>query len=59
MNTLIQLWEESKTPLDYVLTVSAYSLTALAATGIGVILFELITNPSQFNNTSFGIFDYI
>ena len=32
-------------------------LGSLAITGIGVVLYELITNPSQFNNVTWGIFD--
>ena len=32
-------------------------LGSLAITGIGVVLFELITNPSQFNDVTWGIFD--
>lgn len=34
-------------------------LTILSISGILKICYELITNPTQFNNTSFGIFDYI
>ena len=32
-------------------------LGTLAVTGIGVLIFELITNPSQFNDVTWGIFD--
>ena len=32
-------------------------LGSLAITGLGVVLFELITNPSQFNDVTWGIFD--
>lgn len=34
-------------------------LTILSISGILKICYELIINPTQFNNTSFGIFDYI
>ena len=56
-NTLVDLWKEAKTPLDYVLTTWVTGLAVLAFTGIGVIVFELITNPLQFSNATFGIFD--
>ena len=56
-NTLVDLWKEAKTPLDYVLTTWITGLAVLAFTGIGVIVFELITNPLQFSNATFGIFD--
>ena len=32
-------------------------LGTLAVTGIGKVIYELITNPSQFNNATWGIFD--
>ena len=56
-NTLVDLWKEAKTPLDYTLTTWITGLAVLAFTGIGVMVFEMITNPSQFNNATFGIFD--
>jgi hypothetical protein len=56
-NTLVDLWKEAKTPLDYVLTTWVTGLAVLAFTGIGVIVFEMITNPLQFSNATFGIFD--
>jgi len=56
-NTLVDLWKEAKTPLDYILTTCVTGLAVLAFTGIGVMVFELITNPLQFNNATFGIFD--
>ena len=34
-------------------------LLVLATSGILKLIFELITNPSQFSNVSFGIFDYL
>lgn len=56
-NTLVDLWKEARTPLDYVLTTWVTGLAVLAFTGIGVVVFELITNPLQFSNATFGIFD--
>lgn len=32
-------------------------LFTLAVTGISTIVYELITNPSTFNNATWGIFD--
>jgi hypothetical protein len=56
-NTLVDLWKEAKTPLDYTLTLCITSLSMLAFSGILVMIFELVTNPSQFSNATFGIFD--
>lgn len=57
LQTYIKFWKEAETPLDYVINVWVTALGALAITGLGKALFELITNPSQFSNATFGIFD--
>ena len=33
------------------------TLGTLTVLGLGKVIFELITNPSQFNNVTWGIFD--
>ena len=35
----------------------AAMLSSLVVSGVGVLLFEMITNPSTFNNATWGIFD--
>ena len=57
LQSYIEFWKEAETPLDYVINVWVTALGALAVTGLGKALFELITNPSQFSNATFGIFD--
>ena len=57
IKSYIEFWKEAKTPLDYVINVWVTALGALATTGLGKALFELITNPSQFSNATYGIFD--
>ena len=56
---LIELWEEAKTPMDYVIALWIYGLVGISAIGILKVLFEIVTNPGQFNNITFGIFDYV
>mgnify|MGYP000864755005 CR=1 FL=1 len=56
---LIELWEEAKTPMDYVIAIWVYGLVGISAIGILKMLFEIVTNPGQFNNITFGIFDYV
>ena len=56
---LKELWEEANTPLDYVIALWIYGLVGLSAIGIAKVLFEIVANPSQFNNITFGIFDYV
>jgi len=48
---------ESQTILDYLVIAWAHLLGALAITGVGRIIYELITNPSTFSNATWGIFD--
>ena len=48
---------ESQTILDYFLIAWAHLLAAIVVTGIGRIIYELITNPSTFSNATWGIFD--
>lgn len=48
---------ESQTILDYLVITWAHLLGALAITGVGRIIYELITNPSTFSNATWGIFD--
>jgi len=59
---LLQIWKEPMSDylvLNYVLKVVATGLLVLAFLGIGKMIFEIVTNPSQFNNVTFGVFDYI
>ena len=53
----VNFWKEAESLLDYVINVWVTILGALVITGFGKVIFELITNPSQFNNATFGIFD--
>ena len=57
LQSYINFWKEAESPLDYVINIWVTALGLLAITGFGKVLFELITNPTQFNNATFGIFD--
>lgn len=45
--------------VDVILKAVTTFLFVLATSGIAKIVFELITNPSQFSNATFGVFDYL
>lgn len=45
--------------VDVILKAVVTFLFVLATSGIAKIVFELITNPSQFSNATFGVFDYL
>ena len=57
LQSYINFWKEADTLLDYAINIWVTALLALAVTGLGKAIFELITNPSQFSNATFGIFD--
>lgn len=48
---------ESQSILDYLVIAWAHLLGALVITGVGRIIYELITSPSTFSNATWGIFD--
>ena len=45
--------------VDIILKIWTAGLLVLFVLGMSKIIFELITNPSSFENATFGIFDYI
>ena len=45
--------------VDIILKIWTAGLLVLFVLGISRLIFELITNPSSFENATFGIFDYI
>lgn len=59
---LLHMWKEPMSDylvLNYILKVVAFGLLIMAFSGIGKMIFEIVTNPSQFNNVTFGLIDYI
>ena len=47
----------SQKSLIIFVTLWAAMLATLSVTGATYVIYELITNPSQFNNVTWGIFD--
>ena len=45
--------------IDIMLKICMGGLILLAISGMLVLIFNLITNPSSFKNAQFGVFDYI
>ena len=56
-NPVSQLWKEANNLIDYTVALWVTALSMMAFSGILVMIIELITNPSQFSNATFGIFD--
>ena len=58
LDVLKQIWTDCTFWYDYIIAVIIYCLMIMAFSGIGKMIFELVTNPSQLDNVQFGIFDY-
>ena len=56
-NPITMMWNRAENLLDYTLALWATALSMLAFSGILVLVIELITNQSAFDNATFGIFD--
>ena len=59
-NLLLEIWTDKLSDyiiLDYIFKIWVTVLMSLAVIGISFMLFQIITNPSQFDNATFGIFD--
>jgi hypothetical protein len=56
-NPIGQIWKEADNLLDYTIALWITALSMMAFSGILVMIFELITNPAQFDSATFGIFD--
>ena len=59
---LLHIWNEPMSDylvLNYILKFIAFSLLVMSFSGISKMIFELVTNPSQFDNVTFGLIDYI
>jgi hypothetical protein len=62
LNFLNQFFIEKITEykvLDIIIKLVMGFLMLIVILGLGKLIFELITNSSSFDNTQFGIFDYI
>jgi hypothetical protein len=57
---MAELWQEAfktKSPINFIIAFWLTGLMLLFWVGWLTIVFQLITNPSQFENATFGIFD--
>jgi len=54
-HVLHKLWTEEHPLIALIATV----LMAMAFSGIGFMLFQFVTNPSQFDDVTWGLIDYI
>ena len=59
---IVELWKDAiktKNLLNLIITLWVTGLMLLFLIGWSYLVFQFITNPSQFSNATFGVFDYI
>ena len=56
-NSIVEMWKEATTPLEYFLALWITSLAALAIGGLLVLVIHWIMNPNMWDGVQFGIYD--
>lgn len=54
---LIELWNDAKSPIDFVVVMWIYGLIGLSTIGMLGLLYGLFTGQADVSNATFGIFD--
>ena len=54
---MVEIWKESKTPLDYIVAFWITGLFTLFVVGWTSIVFAMITGQIDFDGLRFGLFD--
>ena len=58
-NSIVQVWRDSNSVLEYVVAFWLTSLAVLAVGGWLTLVVNFILNPSMFDNVTWGLIDYI
>ena len=58
-NSIVQVWRDSNSALEYVVAFWLTSLAVLAVGGWLTLVVNFILNPSMFDNVTWGLIDYI
>jgi hypothetical protein len=56
-NSLLQMWKDANSPLEYLITLWITSLAGLALIGFMGLFYGIVTGQTDFSNVTFGIFD--
>jgi predicted benzoate:H+ symporter BenE len=56
-NSLLQMWKDANSPLEYLVTLWITSLAGLTLVGFVGLFYGIITGQTDFSNATFGIFD--
>jgi len=56
-NSIVDMWKEATSPLEYLMAFWITSLALLAIGGWLTIVGATIMNPSMWDNVQFGIYD--
>ena len=58
-NTVVDLWKDCTTPLEYLMAFWVTGLAVLAIGGWFTLAINFILNPSMFDHVTWGLIDYI
>jgi hypothetical protein len=58
-NSIVNLWKEAGSPLEYLVALWVTGLAVLAFGGLSVIIVKTIMNPTMWDGVQFGLIDYI
>jgi len=58
-NTVMGIWREANSPLEYLIAFWISGLAVLAIGGWFTLVVNWIMNPSMFDGVKFGLIDYI
>jgi len=58
-NTVMGIWREANSPLEYLIAFWISGLAVLAIGGWFALVVNWIMNPSMFDGVKFGLIDYI
>ena len=56
-NSLLQMWKDANSPLEYLVTLWITSLAGLTLVGFAGLFYGIVTGQIDFSNATFGIFD--
>ena len=56
-NSLLQMWKDTNSPLEYLIALWITSLAGFVLIGFMGLFYGIITGQIDFSNATFGIFD--
>lgn len=58
-NSLVEMWKEASSPLEYLVAFWVSGLATLAIGGWIALVSHWVMNPNMWDGVQFGIYDYL